>query len=166
MMKTLLIDRFKIESHMEERPVQAYAMIVNKRGSKLEKSSGSERAGCKGGMENEMIAWTCKNTTMAQLAQDLSRVAGGYVSHPVVDSTGLEGGYNFVLSWTPKNKFGAATPPAAAGATGGAITIPADPTGLSVFEALDRQLGLKLDETKKPMQVLVIDRANQLPTEN
>ena len=101
MMKTLLIDRFKIESHMEDRPVQAYAMVIGKRGSKLEKATGGERAGCKGAMENEMIAWTCKNTTMAQLAQDLSRIAGGYVSHPVVDSTGLEGGYNFVFPGPP-----------------------------------------------------------------
>jgi uncharacterized protein (TIGR03435 family) len=86
------------------------------------------------------------------------------VVHPVVDSTGLEGGYNFVLSWTPKNKLVAA--PAAAPSAAGAPTMPADPSGLSVFEALDRQLGLKLDEAKKPMQVLIIDKANQLPTEN
>lgn len=44
--------------------------------------------------------------------------------------------------------------------------MPADPSGLSMFEALDRQLGLKLDETKKPMPVLVIDKANQMRTEN
>jgi uncharacterized protein (TIGR03435 family) len=176
MLKALLIDRFRIQSHMEDRPVAVYAMTVGKRGSKLEKATGSERAGCKRGNENEMITWTCKNTTMAQLAEDLPRVAGGYIVHPAVDSTGLEGGYNFVISWTPSGRLnggrggrGGDAAPAAApagGGSGGAISLPADPTGLSMFEALDRQLGLKLDVTKKPMPVLVIDKVNQMPTEN
>jgi uncharacterized protein (TIGR03435 family) len=175
MLKSLLIDRFKLAVHEEEQPMPVYEMVVAKRGAKLEKAEGTERSGCKPAMENELISYTCKNTTMAKLAEDLHRVAGGYVIHPVVDSTGLEGAYNFVLSWTPRNKLGAnaagaarpegapASPPAAGG---GDVPVPADPSGISLFEAIDRQLGLRLDQTRKPQKVLVIDHVNQEPTDN
>jgi uncharacterized protein (TIGR03435 family) len=172
MLKSLLVERFKLAVHEEEQPVPVYDMVVSKRGAKLEKASGTERAGCKGALENEMISYTCKNITMARLAEDLHRVAGGYVTHPVVDSTGLEGGYNFVLSWTPRNKLNAAggagsDGAAAAGGSGGAaVPTASDATGLSAFEALERELGLRLEPKKKPMKVLVIDRVNQTPAEN
>jgi uncharacterized protein (TIGR03435 family) len=72
----------------------------------------------------------------------------------VVDETGLTDAYNFELSWTPKGRL---TPqaPAADGAA-------RDPGGLTFFEAADRQLGVKFESQKRPMQVIVIDKASPL----
>jgi uncharacterized protein (TIGR03435 family) len=48
----------------------------------------------------------------------------------------------------------------------GGVALPVDPGGLTLFEAIEKQLGLKLDVTKKPMAVMVIDKISQMPTEN
>jgi uncharacterized protein (TIGR03435 family) len=170
MLKSLLVERFKLAVHHEDQPMPMYEMVVARSGAKLEKATGSERAGCKPALENDLISYTCKNYSMAQLAEDLHRVAGGYVLHTAVDATGLEGKYNFVLSWTPRNKLNpvaaAALEGGAPGAAAGAASLPADPTGISLFEALERQLGLRLEQKKKPQPVIVIDHVNQMPIEN
>jgi len=44
----------------------------------------------------------CKKTTMAELAQNLQPMANAYIDHPIVDATGLTGGWNFAVGWTPK----------------------------------------------------------------
>jgi uncharacterized protein (TIGR03435 family) len=134
-------------------------MTVSKRGLKIEKSGGAEAAGCKpGGLVNDMIHWTCKGTTMAQFGDQFHRYAGGYLDHPVVDETGLTDRYNFELAWTPRGRLQTTTPTAAGGGTG----VASDPGGLSFFEAADRQLGIKFDAQKRPMQVTVIDKASPL----
>jgi hypothetical protein len=50
----------------------------------------------------ETLALACKNTNMAELAETLERMAGAYIDHPVVDATGLEGGFDFTMGWTGK----------------------------------------------------------------
>jgi uncharacterized protein (TIGR03435 family) len=86
----------------------------------------------------------------------------------VIDATGIEGGYDFTLTFSlipPAQlaKMLASRPPDAAGAANGA----ADPIGgVSIFEAVEKQLGLKLVEQKRPVSVLVIDHIEQQPTEN
>jgi uncharacterized protein (TIGR03435 family) len=83
---------------------------------------------------------------MQGFAEFLSDEAG----RPVVDRTGLSGSYEMTLDWAPDD---AATPN--------------DSTaGPSLFTALQEQLGLKLDATKGPLEMLVIDRAERTPTEN
>jgi uncharacterized protein (TIGR03435 family) len=95
-------------------------------------------------------------------------MAAGYIDHAVIDSTGLEGGWDFVLTWTGRRAFpngggrGGETGQPAAGAV--AAT---DPTGaLTFFEAVERELGLKLEIRKHPMPILVIDHVEQRPTDN
>ena len=108
-----------------------------------------------------MATVTCQNTTMAQLADKLQGWAGAYVTHPAIDSTGLEGGWDFAFSWTPRANF--EVRPEAAQQLGG---VSADPNGaLTLFEGLER-IGLKLEQQKHPLPVVVIDQANQNPTEN
>jgi uncharacterized protein (TIGR03435 family) len=94
---------------------------------------------------------------MARFGWRLRDFATNWVgNHPIVDATGLEGGWNFTLSFSP---------PWATQVNPDAEL--ADPDGkLSIFEALDKELGLKLETKKSPMQVLVIDRIEQQPTEN
>jgi uncharacterized protein (TIGR03435 family) len=114
---------------------------------------------------------TCQNTTMAQFVERLMYVANGYVRVPALDATGLEGGWNFSVNFSPIGAFqggrgggdgaGPAGPPAS-----GALTA-SDPNGaISLPEALDKQLGLKLELKKRPLPVLVIDHIEEKPTEN
>ena len=95
--------------------------------------------------------------TMAQLANMLST----RVNRIVVDRTGLTGGFDLDLTWTPDQM--PQGPPAAF--PGAPPLPPIDPNGPSIFTALQEQLGLKLDSTKGPADVLVIDSIER-PTED
>jgi uncharacterized protein (TIGR03435 family) len=105
--------------------------------------------------------------TMAQLAEDLQRMAPGYIHTPVVDATGIDGAFDFTITFTPIGALngggrgrGDAPPPGAAPAA-------LDPTGgLSLFDAVNKQLGLKLEARKRPMPVLVIDHVEEKPIDN
>jgi uncharacterized protein (TIGR03435 family) len=95
-------------------------------------------------------------------------VARGYLEHPVVDLTGLKGGYDFTVAWGPKNRvMGAGRPGANASADNSPVPVAVDrPVALTLYEAVSRQLGLKLATQKHPMQVVVIDHLERTPTEN
>jgi uncharacterized protein (TIGR03435 family) len=87
---------------------------------------------------------------MAQLAKNLSPRVG----RVVVDQTGLVGDFDLDMEWTPGS-----------GIVGSATGEPATDAGPSLFTALQEQLGLKLQATKAPVEVLVIDHVEK-PTEN
>jgi uncharacterized protein (TIGR03435 family) len=96
---------------------------------------------------------------MDVLVQNLIRTTNGYVTSALVDKTGLEGGYDFTLNFSPVNVFrqNQGGNAAAAGASGG-TGVASDPNGaLTLGDALERQLGLKLDAQKVAMPVLVVD---------
>jgi uncharacterized protein (TIGR03435 family) len=102
---------------------------------------------------------TCKNTTMAQFAAELQQGAMADVMHPVFDGTGIEGAWDFTLTWTPRSL----APKNQLRADGSA----SDPIGdLTLEQALEKQLGLKLELTKHPAQTLVIDHIEPQPTAN
>ena len=96
---------------------------------------------------------------MVELARSLSQ----FVNRIVVDKTGLNGKFDFQLTYTPEGRgfpgLPAGAPPI------GVEAPPADPNGASLFTALQEQLGLKLDSQKGPVDVLVIDSIEQ-PTED
>jgi uncharacterized protein (TIGR03435 family) len=100
--------------------------------------------------------------TLAQIGDELQRVAGAYIYNTVVDGTGLKGSYDFTLSFSSADRI----LPTPGPAPGDAATS-SDPNGaLSVFDAVSRQLGLKLEKTKRPYPVLVIDHIEETPTAN
>ena len=71
---------------------------------------------------------------------------------------------NFLIGWTPK---GMLQPSQAAGpnaSTGGAADAP-DPNGISVFEAVEKELGLKLVKQKRSIPVIVVDHVGEKPVE-
>jgi uncharacterized protein (TIGR03435 family) len=162
MLKKLLKDRFGLVVHMEQQPIQVYVLTAGKH-PKLEQSTGSERAGCSPSFDKGLLSLACKRTSIADFVEQIHRAAGGYFDHPLVDATELSGDFNFTLSWTPKQNIPGAAPPPAAAAP---APVASDPGGLTVFEAIDRQLGLKVETQKRPMPVVVIDHLNQAPTEN
>jgi uncharacterized protein (TIGR03435 family) len=168
MLRSLLEDQFGLKTHQEEQQATVYAIVVPKGQSKLKKAEDSERAGCKPdpgaapvtGNPAPTIAFSCKNTTMAEFATNVQQWAGGYIDHPVVDTSGLEGGWDFTLYWTPRGALQA--PPRPAGAPGDVVAA-ADPGGLTVFEAIERELGLKLEVQKHPIPVTVVDHLEEKP---
>jgi uncharacterized protein (TIGR03435 family) len=101
--------------------------------------------------------------TMAQFVEQLPNIANGYAHVSVLDTTGLTDPYDFTVSFSGIGllRNGLGQP---AGLTGGSAT---DPSGaLSLPDAISRQLGLKMELKKRPMQVLVIDHLDEKPTEN
>jgi uncharacterized protein (TIGR03435 family) len=156
-LRTLLIDRFKLATHSDVRPVTVYALVAAK--PKMARADSSNRTTCKHPTvaANNVVSalaasFTCQNISMAQFADKLQGIAGGYVDRPVVDLTGLDGAWDFTLSFSPVRVFQA----------GGGQS--SDPNGaISLFEALEKQLGLKLEQQKHPMPVLVIDHVNEKP---
>ena len=175
MLRQLITERFQLKSHAEERPVTAYTLVADK--PKMTKADPSSRTGFKEGpapgqrdQRNEILGRmvTVHNMSMAQFAEDLQRIAGGYIRVPVEDKTGLDGSYDFTLTFTPiglLNGGGRGRGGDGAPAAGGGDVL--DPSGgLSVFDAVNRQLGLKLEMRKRPMKVLVIDSILEKPTDN
>jgi uncharacterized protein (TIGR03435 family) len=163
MLRGLLIERFGLKAHMEDRPVSAYTMTATKRVN-LQKADPENRTTCKSGastnpMLNRLI--TCRNMNMAQFAVILQQMAGGYVHAPIKDATGLDGYYDFSVNFSGINLLPGARfdPNASAGTT--------DPNGsLPLPDAVQKQLGLKLELEKRPLPVLVVDHINEKPTEN
>ena len=86
---------------------------------------------------------SCKNTSMADLAETLQQQANAYIDHPIVDATGLQGGWDFLIGWTPKGML-QAQPGANPNQPPGAMTDAGDPGGISAFDAVEKELGLKL----------------------
>ena len=164
--KTAEYRRFKIKFHTEDQPISVYALIAQKRDPRLKQADPASRLTCKRTVATNatglpLATLTCQNTTLAQLAEKLPAMAPAYVNHPAIDSSGLDGGWDFALSWTPRANFdggGQRGEPGAAGAS--------DPNGgLSLFEGVQR-LGLKLEVQKHPYPVLVIDHMEQKPADN
>jgi len=155
MLQTLLTDRFHLVTHTSEKPMPAYVLTTIKGKSKLTAADDpSAPDNCAfqpppNPGPNSNIAFLCKNTTMETLAKNLRQWGGAYTPKPVVDATSLKGGFDFRIEWTGKGQL------ARAGAD--AITLP---------DALEKQLGLKLDLQTAPRPVLVVDSVLQHPTPN
>jgi uncharacterized protein (TIGR03435 family) len=163
MLRSLLEDRFGLKTHMEDRPVSAYTMTAGKQ-TKLQKADPQNRTSCKSGagtnaMLNRLI--TCQNMNMTQFAAILQDMANGYVHAPIKDATEIEGNFDFSVNFSgvgllPGRAF---DPNATSGTT--------DPNGsLTLPEALQKQLGLKLEMGKRPLPVLVIDHVEDRPSAN
>ena len=155
MLQALLADRFKLVLHKDTKPMPAFVLTLGKGKPKLKEADGSGNTGCQpqqqkpepGTIPYAMIS--CHNLTMEQFARNLRFMAGAYMTNPVVDSTGLKGSWDFDLKWTGRAQLGQA---------GG--------DGISIFDAVDKQLGLKLEAQKVPSPVLIVDSVNQKPTDN
>jgi len=157
MLQALLADRFKLALHRDKKVLPIYRLVVAKDGPKLQpaESSGGLSMGI-----NPGSAHVNGNVSMAWLADYLSvRLA-----RPVLDQTALDGAYAVALDWVPDPT---AEPASMAmgqpGVPDGAL--PAAP-GPSLFTALQEQLGLRLVAAKGPVEILVIDHAGKVPTEN
>jgi uncharacterized protein (TIGR03435 family) len=171
MLQALLVERFQMKYHMEDRPMTAFNIRADN--PKMAKGDPTKRTRCFEGAPPGSAAAarppqfgrqvTCQNISMAQFGTWLPSIAGGYTQVPAIDMTGLVGGYDFTLNFSPIGQVVGPRPDAAGAPNGAAV----DPTGaLSLLDAVRQQLGIRLEETKRPLPVMVIDSMNEKPTDN
>jgi uncharacterized protein (TIGR03435 family) len=170
MLRGLLVEQFELKTHTENREVTVYALTLGNSKPKLTQADESERSGCRPDPNapkpytNIQTMIACKNTTMAELAETLQQRAAAYIDHPVVDDTGLQGGWNFLMGWTPKALFQATQAPNPNQPEGGIVQA-SDPGGISVFDAVQKELGLKLVKRTRSIPVIVVDHVREKPIE-
>ena len=146
MLQALLAERFHLKLHRETRKMAVYALAVGKGGLKLTATtapaSGRGGAGWVGSVSSNGRVGA-KDSSIAAFASLLSKAT----DRPVIDMTGLAGSYDFDLTYTPE------------------LSATAAEAGPTLAAALE-QLGLKLEKREMQMDVLVIDGADKVPTEN
>lgn len=137
MLQALLTERFQLKLHRESREMSVYFLATGKGTPKFQKSDGDLTYDISNGHR------VLKNHTMAQLADFLTFT----VQRPVLDRTGLEGAYNIPLEMS-QEELGKS-----------------DGSAPSIFTIVEG-LGLKLESRKVPVEVIVVDSGNKIPTEN
>jgi uncharacterized protein (TIGR03435 family) len=170
-LQTLLADRFKLSVHWETQDLPIYALVLARADGKLGPNlrpaavdcTAAAVASAAAAKEGRTLNPNTPDRVSCGMRNSNGRIMfGGYpmsffanglaneVNRSVVDRTGLAGNWDFELIYTRDRvrrlDITDAGPP------------PADPDGASIFTALQEQLGLKLDSTKGPVRVLVIDR--------
>jgi uncharacterized protein (TIGR03435 family) len=143
MLRALLEERFKLAVHRESREVQGYALVVAKGGFKLKPVEAGENDTDHAGGRVQTL--TAKSTSIASLAG----LAARYLGAVVIDKTGIDGVYDFQLRWTSDGEN-----------TDNADAPPLFPV------AIQETLGLRLQAQKVPAEVIVVDHAERIPTEN
>jgi uncharacterized protein (TIGR03435 family) len=146
--QALLADRFQLTLHKETRHLPIYRLLVDKGGPKhLQPPKGDKPDLFTNGRHV-----TCQAASMEFFAKNFLT---GQVGGPVVDQTGIQGNFDFSMDWTPDDNS-----PKRPGDAGDERSAP-DPIGPSLLSAIREQLGLKLEASKGPVEVLIIDRAEK-----
>jgi len=160
MLRQLLSERFHLGFHREKKDFAIFEVTTGKDGPKLKMSTlepddpsnatSTVFPATSGGIDH--ILMPGRNVSMAQFASVLQRAI---LDRPVVDRTDLPGRYDFDLEWTPDDtQFGGQLPQGAP-----------DQPRAGLFEAVQKQLGLKITATRGPIETLVVDRLDR-PTDN
>jgi uncharacterized protein (TIGR03435 family) len=166
MLQNLLCERFHLLEHHETQMLPSYTLSIGKAGSRLRahsslaasesltpsasNSSSAPAVGRPGTftwVDTRHLRLTANDLDIKSLARMLAQV----MQEPVVDETGLAGVYDFILDFAPPEFM-----------TGGRTDTEALP---DIFAVL-RQLGLNLTKTNVPRDLIVVDQANKVPTEN
>jgi uncharacterized protein (TIGR03435 family) len=149
MLQHLLLDRFQMSVHRETKELPVYAMVVGKNGAKVHETDTPGRSSVR--MNGGGVIF--KSVTMQDLVDTMSRIHMAEMDRPVIDSTGLKGRYDFTV-----NLFGTQEEMMSALSKGD--------FGTSIFTLIQEQLGLKLEPQKLPLDMVVVDKAERVPTEN
>jgi uncharacterized protein (TIGR03435 family) len=158
MLQALLADRFGLSVHRESRELPVYSLVIAKSGFKLQPapadkvykdgsrgSAGWSRSGNGGGK------LTGKAIPIVALAISLTQILG----RTVLDKTDLKDVYDVTLQWATSDSG----QPLVVDGTGGAA--PSEPSGATIFIAIQEQLGLKLESGKGPVEIIVIDHVER-----
>ena len=151
MMQALLKERFGMVFHREVKEVSVFSLVVDKGGFKGKAATDDSAVGLGGGIgigsgsggTPSPVSTMSSTGTMPRFAESLARNRD--VNRPVIDKTGLTGRYEMSLRYLPFSNQ----------ATG-------DPAP-SIFQALQEQLGLRLEPDKGQIEVVVIERMEKVP---
>jgi uncharacterized protein (TIGR03435 family) len=163
LLRSLLQTRFRLSTHLEDRTVTAYTLIATK--PKMKKADPDDPTRWKEGpgpdgndprvtnpMLNRLVSF--QNVTTAQFAEIIPLIGSGSYPGRILDATGLSGSWDFTLSFS------------SAGLVRRTVSGEESNGALSFFDAIDLQLGLRLEKRKRPLPVLVIDHIEEKPTDN
>jgi uncharacterized protein (TIGR03435 family) len=181
MLRNLLAERFGLKAHHETRDLPAYDLVIAKGGLKLKEAAadtGTAPGAASGPLQLDADGFpqltrpgmTTMNTIVngvpvARLtarAQPIWRIVGmlrAAVQKPVIDKTGLTGKYDFTLEYAPGGAMAVASPSSQGNPPEAEVGAP------GIAYAI-KSLGLALQDTKATLDVLVVDSANKVPTEN
>jgi uncharacterized protein (TIGR03435 family) len=154
MLRNLLADRFKLTFHRRQEVMSIYELGADKGGPKMKPSAEAADAAPAviSTVFPDHITLPARNASMGDFVSVLQRAI---LDRPVADKTGLTGRFDFDLTWAPDaSQFGGEVPVA-----------PADASSPTFFTAIREQLGLRLEATRGPVEVLVVDDA-QRPSPN
>ena len=190
MLRNLLVERFHLQAHRETKDLPIYALLVGKNGPKLQASDPAaaeedEKARAAGGFQRPKVTMgpdgfpqippdaripgtftvalssgEFLRTKLFARHQNMDQLAGtiaGYLKRPVVDQTGLADRYDFTLAFE--------SDPVEREAETRQSAAPENP-GPTIFAAVQEQLGLRLERRRGPVEVVIVDRAERVPTEN
>jgi uncharacterized protein (TIGR03435 family) len=150
MLQNLVIDRFRLKYHFEKKEMPVYNLVVAKGGIKMKESPpdppadpDAPRPPSRSRLDLRAGKWSAHGVKVGQI---LGLVLGE-VQSDVTDSTGLQGKYDFELTWT-----GRAAPP--------------DDSGPTLLEALEQQLGIKVEQKKGQVDMLIVDHVEKSPIGN
>jgi uncharacterized protein (TIGR03435 family) len=174
MLQRLLAERFHLAAHHETRQLQGFELVVGPRGTKLKPSSessdtatseavppktdsegypilaGPGMAMMEGARAGSVIVFL---TARAQPVSALADLISREFQMPILDRSGLKGNYDFRMAFAPR-------PPGAISST------PDDDAAANLIQAVQQQLGLRLNSAKIPTDVVVVDRAEKIPSGN
>ena len=164
MLQTLLAERFKLTLHREKKVMPVYALVAGKNGPKLHPADAAAGLRISMGPNGRQLNG---KVSISQLADTLSN----FMDRPVLDMTEIKGVYDIDLQWVPDENQrgpgfmgpGGARPEGGGGERKGATDTP---EGASIFTAVQETLGLKLEGRKSPIDILIVDHAEKVPTEN
>ena len=146
MMRALLADRFKLEVHREMKEQSVYALAIGKGGPKFKESSPDAVFSGNHGVNGREAQVTLVKAPAEEILRTI-RDAG--LDRPVLDKTGLTGTYDIKLTYTPEFRLNRG----------------AELGDISIFDAVQEQLGLRLESQKAMIEMLVIDNVEK-PTGN
>jgi len=181
MLQNLLAERFKLIMHRETKDASGYALVIAKNGLKMKESTDEAnpqsggpppkfdvdqdgfrifppgRSGVTSNVANGITRLTASKVSMGEWASTLKALSGA----PVTDETGLHGKFDFRLEFVRD--------PAVPGRGGRVMQTPVDgdaEPGPTLADAVQKQLGLRLEPKKVSSDTLVIDHLEKAPTEN
>jgi uncharacterized protein (TIGR03435 family) len=138
MLQTLLADRFALRVHRESRVQLVYKLTVGKSGPKLSEAAAGGEPACSFGPGG----FACGDVEMTRFSGMLSTL----MDRPVLDSTGLTGSYDFTLKFPGSQEGKAAI---------------AEWLSSSIFADIEKQLGLRLEPDKGPVEYLIVDHVEK-----
>lgn len=187
MLQTLLADRFHLQTHREQRDFAVYGLVVGKGGLRMKESadSGAPAASASPGAASVAAVSRPNGVTVNYSngatftfadnkfeghklsATSMADVMDRFTDRPVVDMTGLKGNYDFTIELSPEDfrAMGIRAAIAAGARIPPQVLQQFESSGDSLANALEK-LGLKLEPRKAPIEVLVVDHIEKVPSEN